>query len=608
VIRALAVPTILAAGQPRAARRAIARSSEDLTIAASSRRFVLAALLVPTVLFALLGWQERARVLRDARKDAARTTAIFYQHARNVFATHMLAAAVVDEKIRGMGWDEIGHSAKLQQDLAAIASRYPQIAALALIDPNGIVRNASIPLPAPPLSAVDRDYFVALRARDLGVFIDVPTVGRVTGHLHFNIAVRRTSISRKFDGVIVVSVRSSYFTDFWNRSASGADIAAKLFRSDGAILVRVPLPHAEARLAADSPLMQAIRDGDAGSVRAVSNVDGIERFYNYQKIDAFPVYIVYGVGVQATLQRWQQHLIVYGGLFGSAAIALTLMALAFARSARREAAALRDARASRSQLKAEAERRVVTEGQLHQSLKMDALGKMLGGVVHDFRNVMTILIGNLELLQLRIAERDSKRLLKNALLTAERAMKVIDVLLAFTRKQPLRSEIFNVNEALTNVTPMLHQALPPDVKLEMALEPGALLVVADSNQMTLAVLNLVMNARDAMPRGGVVRIRSDIVTLAGEIDDLIGDFVRLTISDTGTGIAPKLLSRVFEPYYTTKGPGRGTGLGLSIVHGFAKQSGGGVAIDSVVGQGTTMTLYLPAATSTNLSTGDRLNS
>jgi signal transduction histidine kinase len=268
------------------------------------------------------------------------------------------------------------------------------------------------------------------------------------------------------------------------------------------------------------------------------------------------------------------------------------------RSARREAVALQHWRDTGTRLEEEARRRRATEDLLRQSQKMDALGQMIGGIAHDFSNILAIITGNLELLEMRVADPEDGALVARALAGAAKGEKAIETLLAFARKRSPNREIFDANAALTNMTPLLRQALRPDIRLDVALGHGTLMVKADPNQAELAVLNLVVNARDAMPKGGLLRIRTRQVALAGDPDGLVGDFVALTVADTGTGIAPEIVSLVFEPFFTTKAPSRGTGLGLSMVAGFARQSRGAVAINSVVGQGTSMTLYLPRVTST----------
>jgi len=465
-----------------------------------------------------------------------------------------------------------------------------------LIDPAGIVRNSSLVLPTVPIKADDRDFFIELHKQDEADFIGHPVVGRMRGILNFSLARRRKGGANGFDGVIAVSIRPTYFVQFWRSVVSSLEQPAVLLaRADGTVLAREPFPHYEApKLAPNSTLMQAIGPAPAGgNYRAVSPLDGVERFFAYRKIDGFPAYVGYGVSVQDAVGVWHQHLIVYGGFFALATLGLSLIASAALRRARREADALDHWHATTTQLAAEAERRATTENQLHQAQKMEALGQMTGGLAHDLNNILTIIIGNLELLRPRITDERSIDLLERALTAVDSANKAISSLLSFARRQPLRVERFDLNKALYDMTGLMHQALGSRINLDATLSPDLWDVEADPNQTGLAVLNIVVNARDAMPEGGCLHIETANQILRGDPEGLFGPFVTLSIADTGSGIAPHLLPRVFEPFFTTKNPGKGTGLGLSMVYGFAKQSQGAVVIDSTVDRGTTITLYLP---------------
>jgi signal transduction histidine kinase len=220
---------------------------------------------------------------------------------------------------------------------------------------------------------------------------------------------------------------------------------------------------------------------------------------------------------------------------------------------------------------------------------------MTGGVAHDFDNVLSIITGNLELVKLRTTDPRSVHLIDRALKGAESAEKSISSLLSFARRQPLQLERFDLNKALEDMAELMRQALGSKIHLNMVLSPTLGEIEADPNQTSLAILNIVVNARDAMPKGGRLQIETANQVLTGKPDGLVGSFVAARFADSGKGIPRHLLSRVFEPFFTTKNRGEGTGLGLSMVYGFANQSGGTVAIDSTVGQGTAMTLYLPRA-------------
>jgi signal transduction histidine kinase len=569
----------------------------DPGIASSSKRLILAALLVPTLLFVIVAWKDRTVVLDDARRDVLRTVAVFEQHARNVFETHSLVAAQIDERIRGMTWDEIANSEKLHQYLKSICDQYPQVQSVWLLDQSGTVRNSSVDLPEAPIVSSDRDFFTALSEKDVGNFISRPVIGRMNGYINFSLARRRTGRSNEFDGVIAVSIRPPYFIDFWRSIISRMDRSTTLLlRADGIILAREPFPNFEASgIGPYSRLMHAISLADAGSYRGISPIDGVERLFAYHKVDRFPVYIGHGVAVEDALAAWYQHLLIYGSFFALAALGLALTAAVAMRHAHREANALRGWRTTARQLTEEATRRAATEEQLRHSQKMDALGQMTGGVAHDFNNLLAIITGNLELLKLRTADLCSLHLIDRTLKGAESAEKLINSLLSFARRQPLRLERFDLNRALEDMADLMRQALGSNIALKMTLSPDLREIEADANQTSLAVLNIVVNARDAMQKGGTLQIETANRTLSGQPDDLVGSFVAVSFADTGSGIPRDLLSRVFEPFFTTKQAGEGTGLGLNMVYGFAKQSRGAVVIDSIVGQGTTITLYLAHA-------------
>jgi signal transduction histidine kinase len=175
----------------------------------------------------------------------------------------------------------------------------------------------------------------------------------------------------------------------------------------------------------------------------------------------------------------------------------------------------------------------------------------------------------------------------------DRGANAVRSMLSFSRQQPLRSEVFDLNATLGGMESLLRQAIGAGIRLDIVLAPAPCWTEADQNQTELAILNLALNARDAMPQGGTLTVTTTVVRLAGEPDGLTGDFVALAVKDTGAGMHPEVQARVFEPFFTTKEPGKGTGLGLSMVYGFAKQSHGAVTIDSTVGRGTSVVLYLP---------------
>ncbi|HSY87800.1 MAG TPA: PAS domain S-box protein [Verrucomicrobiae bacterium] len=238
---------------------------------------------------------------------------------------------------------------------------------------------------------------------------------------------------------------------------------------------------------------------------------------------------------------------------------------------------------------------------LFQSQKMEAVGQLTGGVAHDFNNMLAGIIGAMELLRRRIRSgryAETDKYIDAAVASANRAAALTQRLLAFGRRQSLDVKPVNINAVVTSMVDLLARTMGEDIGLETRLRPDLWLAMTDANQVENALLNLAINARDAMPGGGKLTITTEGVSLnradaAGADYPGVGDYVVLTVSDTGQGMAPEILARAFEPFYTTKPIGQGTGLGLSMIYGFAKQVGGHVRITSEVDRGTNVLLYMP---------------
>jgi len=241
--------------------------------------------------------------------------------------------------------------------------------------------------------------------------------------------------------------------------------------------------------------------------------------------------------------------------------------------------------------------------QLRQSQKMEALGQLTGGIAHDFNNLLTVVVGGLDIIAKRAEDARLRRYAENALAAAERGARLTGQLLAFSRVQRLEVRPTQVAPLIRNMRPLLRNVLGPGIAKEFDLDEELVPVMADPTQLEVAVLNLAINARDAMPDGGVLRFASRKVTLTGDPDVDDGDFIELTISDTGTGMTEDVAGRAFEPFFTTKEVGKGTGLGLSMVYGMARQSGGTARIESTIGEGTSVKMYFRAADAAALAEG-----
>ena len=248
-------------------------------------------------------------------------------------------------------------------------------------------------------------------------------------------------------------------------------------------------------------------------------------------------------------------------------------------------------------LKAEAMEREAAEAQLRQVQKMEAVGQLTGGIAHDFNNMLAVVVGGIDLALRRLngPRREVMIHLNNAMEGATRAAALTRRLLSFARSEPLLPERVDGNELIGGMTDLLDRTLGERIRVEIDLSSEAWPIYVDSHQLENAIVNLAVNARDAMEGQGSMRIATENVRLAAnQVGDIqAGEYLRISITDTGCGMPPEVLDRAFEPFFTTKPVGKGTGLGLSQIFGFAHQSGGEVGIESQVGRGTTVSIYLP---------------
>jgi signal transduction histidine kinase len=260
-----------------------------------------------------------------------------------------------------------------------------------------------------------------------------------------------------------------------------------------------------------------------------------------------------------------------------------------------------------NQLATDLERRVeertaehaIAVAQLHEAQKLETLGQLTGGVAHDFNNLLTPITGTLDLLNRKYGDSDPRtaRLLANALQAADRAKTLLQRLLGFARRQSLRTQAVDIAALLSGMRDLIASSVGPTIDIRIRSDPAIHSAVADANQLELAILNLAVNARDAMPKGGPLTILAEEVAMGPREKPRLkpGLYIRLSVIDAGCGMDAETAARAIEPFYSTKEFGRGTGLGLSMVHGLAAQLGGGFALTSAPGEGTRIDVYLPVA-------------
>ena len=357
-----------------------------------------------------------------------------------------------------------------------------------------------------------------------------------------------------------------------------------MFRSDGTILAQ---SGTQSQAATGQP---ANGPNFSGIVATGSSAAGDDRLTIQRKLTEYPVYISLHLDKTAMLAPWYSNVAVYGVVAAITTIGMMLALQIATRRAQKERRVI-------GLWQAEVQERENTQEQLRQSQKMESLGQLTGGIAHDFNNLLTVIIGNVGIVQGKVQDSDDRRMLRSALRAGESAVSLTQRLLAFARKQVLQVRPVDLLGLVEGMRSLLSRTLGPDVRLTVFADPQLWPSQVDPNQIELIILNLAINSRDAMPTGGTlsVTLSNGETGPAAPRDLAPGQYVVLTVSDTGTGMDEATLARATEPFFTTKEPGKGTGLGLSMMQGVVSQLGGATRLRSKLDRGTEVELWLPRA-------------
>ena len=552
------------------------------------RLIVVLSLLVPAVLFGWAAWETHAAIDRQADERIEGALDILQEHALKALQTVERSISEIDEVLRGQSDDEIRNAeADLYLRFKRTQQALPQIESIWVFDRHGHPMVSSTVLPVPrELDNSDRSYFRA-QLQATGTYVSEVLRARV-GSMRFFVVSGRRSGNRAgdFDGVIGVTVAPSHFSEFYAKLSRGSDVFS-LVRADGAVLARWPDSAAGDRPTPGALTEALARNPDGGLFTATSRLDGVERRLGYRRVPGYPLYVATGVATAALAADFRRTVLMRAAVVLPAVLALFGLALYALRRA--------------EQGEREQKRREAAEAALKQAQRLEAIGQLTGGVAHDFNNLLMVVSGNTERLR-RFAGADPRVVaaLEAIGMAVDRGAGLTRQLLSFSRRQTHETVVIDLAEGLPAIHGILQSSLRGDIAIDVRVAPGAWPVAVDRSEFELALLNLAVNARDAMGGGGRLTITADNVTVNEGTEDgatlgITGDFVAVRVADTGTGIPAELVGRVFEPFFTTKEVGKGTGLGLSQVYGFARQAGGTATVASVPGQGTTVTLYLPRA-------------
>ena len=545
---------------------------------------IAASIVVPAVLFTITAWVDYRNFERLTHERIDRTIDIMQEHSLKILQTSERTYGEVHEIVRGMSDDDIRQNeAALHERLKQIVATMPRMEGILIIDRNGhpLVFSNRQPVPK-DIDFADTDYFAALKNGEVGrTYISAVNAPRLGGRGSFISMSQRRHSDGVFNGIISIRVLTSSFENFYSRIAEGGYFA--LVRADGQLLARYPvLKTRPLNFDDDEDFRARIREGVDNSIyTTTSPLDDTTRRNGIRKINGFPLYVIAGVDRKAIVSEWLRYNIDYLILV----LPLTVFLCAGLGLALRRTRRLYD----------EAEGREAAEGALRQSQRLEAIGQLTGGVAHDFNNLLMIISGSVQRLRSEISDKRAMRLLDMIGTATQRGETLTRQLLTYSRRQTLTPQVVDLAQLLPVLRELLMRSLRTDIEIKLEAPDAVCTVRVDPSEFELAILNLAVNAKDAMPSGGTLSIRAKPVTLKGEASEegLSGDFVAVRIADTGHGIPADVMTRVFEPFFTTKEVGKGTGLGLSQVYGFAKQSGGTAIVSSTEGRGTTVTLFLP---------------
>ncbi len=568
------------------------RPSRDTSRTLSSlRKLALLCVLLPLLAYLAVGSYRYRQIEAETELRLNRSLRIAHEHALKVLDTTeaqlgRMADALGNDEAAALGAREPA----LHLQLQGIGGNKPQIQGLWVMDAAGKPLASSRYSPIPPgMDISERDDFKWHLGKGGGIAVSAPLVTPISKERIIDVSRGRYAPDGRFLGVVRIGLLGQYFEQFHaDLAADEPGLAITMFRDDGTILSRWPLlVGAPASMSPNSPVLSRVRAGQtSGEAHGVSSIDQRRRLLIFRKVGAYPVYLGTGMDVAEIRNRWLVEMAWLAG-FGLP----PLLGLFFAaRVALRRTRESLDA-AGRLHDETVARRRV--EEALLQAQKLEALGRLTGGVAHDFNNALMVISNNLVLIRMKhpgVATAQVESIHR----AVGSATKLTRQLLAFSRRQALVPEIIQLAERLPAMQDLIHPVLGGRVQLALAVAPGTAPILVDSAEFELALINLAINARDAMPAGGSFSVAARNAAPAEVPPLLQGPMVLVEARDTGSGIAPDVIAKVFEPFFTTKPVGQGTGLGLSQVYGLCQRAGGVATVDSEPGRGTAVRLFFPA--------------
>ena len=559
---------------------------------AATRRILLivlaAAIIFPVVFLLGYGYYDYQRRMTDADDIADRVARVADEQAVKVLDLNREISTRIVEMLADSDDDHIRANQKAIHDrLSVIGESFAQVAGITIFGVSGEMLASNRFFPVPAVSIANRDDFTSARAIRPDPYFSLPLFGSVQQTDVFTTSVGRSLNDGRFAGLVSIALKRDYFAGFYRELTNGEPgMSVGLFRRDGGILVREPPSRAGITHAHDTAFTEAMRNNELfGRARILSSIDGVERLLAFRRVGDYPLYVASGIPTSDILSEWRQHYTLIAVITAAPCIAVWLLVLFSLRQLQAQQAAW-------ERWQAEVAMRLSAEASSRQLRRMGALGNLVANVAHDFNNLLMVVSANMEL-----ARRKNFNGLEREVLAVERATAGAEALarrlLSVARKQPLKQEPIVLTIWLPAAAGLIETAAGEKVQVKVQVSPDMWRVRADATELEFAIINITVNARDAMPHGGrfVIRCQNVRVTADNVLPD--GEYALLAFTDSGEGMSESTARRAFEPLFTTKLSGSGTGLGLAQVLAASEQAGGTARLDSVPGRGTTVRLYLP---------------
>lgn len=552
-------------------------------------RAVLAgSVLLPLLAFVGIAWWGYQRARHEAEATVTHAAQMAQEQARDAFD---IAAKLADRADSVSATMQVDDEARMHQRLADIAYGLPFVLYLTVWDEHGHPLARSDIYPSDPATTIaDRDFFQRLGGDRTGkAIVSELIVGRQSHQKLTNFAIRRSSPDGSFRGVVAVSLAPSFFTDFYRGASSDRPMGVAsyaLVRIDGDILASWP-SSSEARtvVGPDSPSLAAIRRGEAAGLHeSRAGADQAPRLIAFRRVEGRPLYVVAGVSGRAMYASWLRFVALLAAVLLPTTAGLVYVSWVALKKTQRETQ-------TALELQDHIQRRASAERSMLQSQKLETLAVVTAGVAHDFNNLLAIVGASLHVHKRKHPELAHDKQVEAMVRSVQSGVRLTRQLLSFTRKQAMRAEIVELQTWLPSIEGLVQTTPGPNISWRCTVESDTSPVLVDAGELELAIINLVVNARHAMPAGGSLALRAGNAPVSSPGMPALVD---IAVSDSGVGIPQDLIAKVTEPFFTTREKGVGSGLGLTQVQGFCTQSGGRLEITSTEGAGTTVRIFLPA--------------